>query len=294
MVIYRFEASYAGVPLQVTAWTVNRGRDVIRHRPARGTGAQLSDRGRREREDQLTIQLVGTDAEITRNRDTLATLADSGDARTFVHPLDGRWAARLSEFGEQAGAEGVTYSMTLVEDRDFSVRLAQVVQADESSIEDVTTAAGAFDEARAAMLEDQPGLAAEVPDASEAVTMATSWSPETSTSSQVTADMGQYRAGAGGAQERLDRERSRRAYNTAVALLELRGHVERYARRIQRLAPRTFALEVLSDTPLISLLSELYGGAEANRIANDVIRINSLASPIRVRAGAVLRLPARG
>ena len=51
--IYRFEASYAGIPLQVVSWTLNRGRSIIQHRPARGNGVQTSDRGQNPRTDQL-------------------------------------------------------------------------------------------------------------------------------------------------------------------------------------------------------------------------------------------------
>lgn len=292
MLRYRFAASYAGVALQIVSWSVMRGRDVIRHRPARGGGAQLSDRGQREREDHIAIQLVGTDDEITRRRDALSRLSESGQARTFVHPLDGRWFARLVEFTEQAGPDGVSYSMTLVEDRSFAARLAQAIQADESSLEDVLTAASAFDSARAAAVSEAPQLASEVKDAGDARAMAERWDPDQTSGAELIADMDHYRADAAQAQARLDRERRRSAYQAGIALLDLRGHIERYRRRIERLAPHMFALEVLADVPLITLLADLYGGAEANRLANDVIRINSIIAPVRVRAGTVLRLPA--
>ena len=291
MLRYRFSASYAGIELQIVNWTVMRGRDVIRHKPTRGNGVQLSDRGRREREDQLTIQLVGTDLEIMRNRDALAKLSESGLARTFVHPLDGRWSARLAEFTEQAGPDGVSYTMSLVEDSHVAERMTQLIQADESSLEDVLTAADAFDSARATAVTDAPELANEVPDASEARTMTQSWDQEKTPGTEIAADLDQYRASSSGAQERLDRERRRSAYNAGIALLDLRGHIECYSRRIQRMAPHTFALEVLADVPLITLLADIYGGAAASRLVNDVIRINSIVSPVRMRAGTFLRLP---
>jgi prophage DNA circulation protein len=292
-VIYRFAASYAGIPLQVVSWTVERSRNVIQHLPARGNGAQLSDRGQVPRTDQLSVQIVGTDTEVTAARDTLIGIAASGEARTFVHPLDGRWAARLEAFQESGGAESITFSMTLIQGTDFSPLLSQVILAEEASLEDVRTAAVQYETAADAVAQADPDLGDTLQLPSVALTFATSWDPESTPAKKIAADLEEYRGGASSSQDRLDRQNTREAYNAAIALLSLRGNMERYARKLQRISPRTVPVEVLADVPLISLLTQLYGGEEASRIQADVIRVNSIAGPTRVRAGTVLKLPAR-
>jgi hypothetical protein len=297
--VYRFQASYAGIPLEVLSWQMSRGRAVIEHRPARGNGAQLSDRGRQPRKDSWTVTLTGSDADITAQRDVLLELDGSGDARIVQHPLDGRWAARLMSFTESAGADGPSYQLELIEDVEFADRVIRNDDVDDTTLTDVTVAAGRFDAARDDLVAAAPDVAASLPDSSRAVALASSWRVDATPTlaptqaDAIESDAEELRGTLGAGQKVIDRQRVPEAYAAGQRLLELRGAVERYSRKLQRVSPRSFAVDVLADGPLISLLARLYGGREASLIEADIIRTNAIINPNRLKAGTVLRLPAR-
>jgi len=95
-----YEASYGGVRLDIVAMADAMSRRVSAHRPTRGQGALLQNRGRDERRTRCTVEFFdrgGGDDPLARRRAFLA-LASGGKAQLFTHPVDGTWPARIGWF----------------------------------------------------------------------------------------------------------------------------------------------------------------------------------------------------
>lgn len=288
---YRYPVTYAGVVLDVVSFSGDKGRAVVEHRPTRGRGAQLSDRGRNPRRDSLQIQMTGGAQEAVRKRDLLQALVESGESRTFSHPLDGEWRAKISEYSESIGPDGVMISMTLIEDTAFPSRLEEARRASVGSLQAVSSAAVGADAAFAAISAIDPTFTA--PDTARATGLAEGWAAAQPTAAEQGRELEGFRSYSRTEQSRLGALTSPEGYTAAVAWMDLRGELERYGKAVQSRNPRTFLLTLQSSAPLVSVLASLYGAQEANRIYSDVIRLNAIANPLAVRANSELRLPAR-
>jgi len=296
---YRHTPAFAGVELEVTSFQTDLSRDVVEHRPHRGRGAQLSDRGQAPRRDTLSVALTGDADEITAKRDALVRLADSGAARLFVHPLDGSWMARCTAFSETLDTRA-TYSITLVEDVPFTARMPERVMdpAERVTLQDVEAAADAYD-AEVALLRDDSGatlLPEDSPSGAESLAMVESWGQESGASSSAPvrselADLEVYRERSSTAQEALFHSEEPAAWRAARKLAQLRGTIELYQAGLQLVTFGNHEVTLGDAMPLISFLSQIYGAADAGRLLGEVMRLNRVANPLRVPAGSRLTLP---
>ena len=286
MIVYRYTPAFAGVVLDVVSFQTELSRDVVEHRPHRGRGAQLSDRGQAPRRDTLTVVLTGTSQEIVTTRQTLLVLAGAGDARLFTHPLDGSWLARLTAFSETLDASA-TLSLTLVEDVPFTERIADPTET--VTIQDVEALADAYD-AELAMLEVSATLPADSPSGADALTMVEEWQSDRPTSAQL-AELESYRARSLAVRDVLFESPEPAAWRAARKLGELRGTIELYQAGLQRIALSHHSLTVHHAVPLIQFLAQVYGATDASRLLGEVIRLNGITNPLRIAEGAILTLP---
>lgn len=286
---YRFHARYAGVDLAVEAWQIDRSRSLIVHLAARGQGAQLSDRGRVPRTDSLTVRLVGDAAQVTGDRDTLIEIDNSGQARRFEHPIDGQWLARLSEFNESVDSNGPVFTMTLTEDRAAETRTRAALQEDSGTQQKVEAATLLYEEQRRELAEGFPVLADSLIAGDALLTPIDNW--EEASATHIDLDLDASRAQIEGSLGSLDGLLDPAAHETAMALLQASAAIEQYATSVRRYAVRLANIEVPTDKPLIRILTELYGARRSRELLDDVIKSNSVADPMRIRAGTVLQLP---
>ncbi len=291
--LYRFEARFAGVPLDVVNFSGERGRDVVAWRPARGDGAQLSDRGRRERRDTLTVQIVhrGGHDDPAARRDALLELNGSGESRMFVHPIEGFWKAKLAGFSNALGAGSDVWTMELVEDTPATRETtAREIAA---SFETVIVLADEVDKAAAEMERaGEDGM----PSSAEARQLAASW--DDAVPSQLSIDeqarqLEAFQAAQDLVGRALEVRNTAASYRAYLAHLELRGEMWRYAEAVRRAAPRAFDLEILVPLPLRVLCTRLYGAAEAAARMAEALELNAIKTPLRIGAGTKLRMPAR-
>jgi hypothetical protein len=294
MIAYRFRPSYAGVPLAITALAAELGRTVLRHEPARGNGAQLSDRGQTARAWTLTVELGGSAEAITQAIERLYALRGAGEARTFVHPILGDIQARLEGFSENLGPGNTTYTLGLVEDTPFSERRRRERELEDVTLQDVVAAGAALSAATEALAAAEPALAAVVPDPAAAVDAATTWSRGTVQAARIDADVEASASAAGDASDILEARSLGAAYRTATALVEFQGTLQRYGAARKAVARRRVPVTVELDAPLITILSDIFGGERAARINADVARANNIVSLSRVTAGTVLEVPLDG
>lgn len=299
MIRYRHTPAFAGVELEVTSFHTDLSRDVVEHRPHRGRGAQLSDRGQAPRRDTLSVALTGNSDEITAKRDALVRLADSGAARLFVHPLDGSWMARSTAFSETLGTSAA-YSLTLIEDVPFSARMPERVldPVERVTLQDVEAAADAYD-AEIALLRDESGTVLLPEDSlsgAESLAMVEGWGQGAGAENPAPvrselADLEVYRGRSSAAQEALLHSSEPAAWRAARRLAQLRGTIELYQAGLQLVTFGNHEVTLGDAMPLIGFLTQVYGAAEAGRLLGEVLRLNRVANPLRVPAGTTLTLP---
>lgn len=283
--VYRFECSFAGVPLQgLVGWSEDLSWDIITWKPSRGRGAQHQARGKNPRTYTLSVVLVGTAAQITANRDTLNELAETGAARTFVHPVDGPIICRLSEFSAEISSAEVRYRMTLIEDTQFSTSLET---QDRTSLQDVTAAADTYD----ATVPLAADFTTTLPTSTSTRTAAESWNASTPTREEIEADLAPVREEHATARDTLRSDSSLEAYQALTALNDMAGTLQRYANNVQRAANRVTSIQLDAPVPLMVLVAEFYGADVAYRLKDTVVKLNSIKDPLRLAAGTVVKLP---
>ncbi len=285
---YRFNARYGGIDLHVESWTVNRSRSLIVHMPARGRGAQLSDRSRVPRVDTLSVRLVGTPAQVTEARDILASLENSGAARRFEHPIDGQWLARLSDFHEQVDAGGAVFSMVLTEDQAAETRAQTTLREERGSLQKTEAAIEIYAQRRESLRQTSPALADDLIEPPAMQVPVRNW--DGAPGQQIALDVEDIRGRSDASLDRLGGLLDPDAHETAIALLQARAELDRYAQTL-RGAQRTAAIALSSDRSLMRVLVDLYGARRANELIDNVIRTNSIRDPLRLQAGSVLQLP---
>ena len=284
MIEYRYTPAFGGVTLDVVSFQTDLSRDVVEHRPHRGRGAQLSDRGQAPRRDTLSVVLTGRSDAIAADRAALVRLADSGEARLFTHPLDGSWMARCTSFSETLDARAA-FSITLVEDVPFTERMADPTER--VTIQDVEVFADAYD-ADVDLLEDE--LVGDSPSGADALAMAEGWGGETPVNAQL-AELESYRERSKVAQKSLFKSSNPAAWRAARKLAQLRGTIELYQAGLQRVTAANHSMTLTDAMPLIGFLTQVYGAGDARRLLSEVIRLNGITNPLRIPAGSTLTLP---
>lgn len=285
---YFFPVRFAGVDLEVESWSEDIGRTVIVHRPSRGDGAELSDRGRVPRQYTWSVRLTGTALQVTDKRAALVVLARTGDTRTLEHPLDGIVRCKLETLTGMVAAGDVGFEMVLIEDLAFTRRFPQEDSPDLGTFPEVEIRASEATEA-IEILATPPEST--VPDFDAASGQASTW--EERAQGDIVQDVEAFRAEVGDLVRELDRTSDVEAYQAAVSVEAFRAVYEQYSQTVNDARSATFDLVLARPQPLITLLSGIYGAQEAELFTEEVARINDIRDVIRLPSGFLLTLPQR-
>ena len=280
-----YTPSYDGVPLDIISHETDLAPRVAQHVPTIGRGAQLDDRGRGARVDRIVVKTTGTDSDQLEYRGWLQALTGSGKPRRFVHPFDGSWLARLSEFSERAAGGSFEFSMTLLEDVPHTIR-ADGNQGASATLQELSVAAEALETATAALATSAPEQAAAVPGPAPMLAALPEQNPS-ETGTMLDSWRGRQRA----AQTQLRAATSRTVYEASRALATFSGLLELYAMTQPSNGRQFHSYTTQRSRPLIVHLTQLYGAGHAGRIAADVATLNGLTDILHVPAGTSLRLP---
>jgi len=283
---YSFDLTFAGVPLFATALSTDLSRRVDVYIPSRGSGADVFDRGQVNRVDTLSVEFVGTPSEILRNYKLLNTLANSGERRTFTHPIDGTWEVLLTQYAPSIGVGAVTASMTLTqvsEQVDASTNASN--PDDEIFFDDVSVEAESADLALAdAGLTDVS--------VSELVSPLELWD-ETTPLAERASRVDAIRDALSSTRARL---RSL-SYGQAIVALRSVMAVQRAVRAFSdtlRSGGLTFSqVQVNNLTSLPKLISELYGPSNVDLILAQVRAVNSIRDTLKIPPNTLLQLPTK-
>lgn len=294
---YLYQASFAGLPLDILETADSIARAVARRVFPGRDGGSLQDQGAEPRSTSCRIifaELAPLDSGATGNHlerfAAFYATTQAGKAQEFVHPITGSYRAMVEDIDFRASGE----------QRD-------VIEVDCTFVED-TTRPARFDPG--SLLPLDAGAAAVAVRSAEVDAEIAALGLEGST---VAAD-----AGAAVETWESDPTISVREVNLQLASLtaqiddliatyELTTDVSRFTlwRRLQALSyslrraaslfrqsqPQIIQITLAVARPLRSIVAETYGASEASARYADAMRLNDIDDPSLIPAGTTLRLP---
>lgn len=286
-VAFSFEASFGGVALDIRSvqTTFTRRTDV--YEPERGDGADVFDRGRALRVDRLSVTLPGTPDEVSARIRQLSALADNGDIRTFTHPIDGSWQARLGQFDLSIQNGDVTASMSILQ---VSALVATALNAEnpdeETTAQDVAVDAERADAALADIDLDDVSV-------TEAVADAQSWDEETPVNLREDT-LGAVRASLGGLQAQLD-QLPAVTENVRASQVVMRtiASLQRFSDTLSAGGWRFATVTLGEPASLGVLLASVFGAGIVEEIIDQVRAVNQLRDATRIPMGTAVLLPTK-
>ena len=279
------DARFGDVALGITSLDHEGGQDWATSSPTSGDRHTLQPRGLRQRRTPCRLAFVGPDFE-ARWR-AFDELADSDQARLFVHPLRGSYLAVVEDWRYSVSEVGdfVEGSCTFIEyapplppspvaaSSSAAAGAAGVRIAADNAIAAATAAGTTFEEAE------------------QASANAEEWSSSDGLSArevQATLDATLARID--------DRLNALKPSNSAEwqlfkSMLRVRYQLQQSAAAVLAEGESVTEFLVETGTPLIAIAVRLFGGADARQRAEDLRRLNNLRTPGMVPAGTRLKVP---
>lgn len=283
-------ARFGDLPLIVTSFRDEGGRDWNTQSPARGDDHIVQDRGKRQQ--RTTVELIF--CRQPGAPDYMAwwfafrALADLDRATLFTHPMNGTYLSVVADLTSSVDAQRacVTASCVFVPaERSRSVFPLGAGVTAVAGPEQVGVLAGQADAQLAAA-----GLTSSAPGACTA--QVTAWSEAEDPDARTIALQAAGLAGQIDAEvERLQLLTEIGAWQSYRSMVILRDSVARAAAAATSETAQVMRLTLSVAEPLRSLCARLYGASEAEDRARQVMRLNGLRTPGMVPAGTVLSLP---
>lgn len=281
-----FEASWGGVPLQVVDVKGPAGRAVMEHKGPNRDGAEVEDLGRDSRPATFTIQFVGEKEHDDYTR--FMTLVALGRPQTLWHPLRGQYEAWVGAADVSASADQrdtLVMTVTFYEDR----RSPAVVEVgmgspSESAIDSVDAAAAELEGAAT-----NAGLTTTLPD--DARELVALWNEAERTTDEVANEIDALAADVDAFAEDAELAYDTETYPVLVAASNLLDAVKSAGEAILTTSTQMMEITTKAEGPLLSILTGIYGAADALTHEAEVLEANEIANPLCVEAGRTLRVP---
>lgn len=294
--IEQYVGAFGGVDLWITSTQSRSGRDVAVQSPSRGDRHVIQDRGLAIRRTTCELlfatmpQELEGDSYIERFQ-AFQRMANTGEAATFTHPLDGSYTARIESFEYNANADEDAIRATAVfiaEDEPIFVRRPGG---------GATTDAGEEAVAVAAAVADAAVVAAGVVTTAPAKTNATvaGWAAQTKLdAASVLLEVATVSREIDAAIALTNYATSYEQWAAFKALVLLRYQLARAAETFTAESSRVFDLYVTSPEPLLAICARVYGAANAEERAAEVARGNRIRTPGLIPGGTTLKMPSQG
>jgi hypothetical protein len=280
---YSFEASFAGVGLDVVSFGAPRSRRLDTMTPERGDGAETFDRGQVVRIDRLTVAILGDADAVRDGLRTLSALVDTGDVRRFVHPIDGEWDARLEIFDPQIAPGSVQVSLTIVQFTELPTAERNKQNPDEEvTARDVIIDAQIADNQLELLGLDDISI-------SSAVAAATEWTEDTPASER-SEFIDQLRFNL---TPTIDALKNSTQYQALLSVRRSIATAQRWSDTLSSGGWRFGEVRVADAVSLFSVLNSIYGSRTTRDIFSQVQALNSIRDPTQLITGTLLELPTR-
>jgi prophage DNA circulation protein len=287
-----FEATYAGIHLDVVNVSDDEGRSVPQHEHPHVNGADTEDLGGRPRTTQLSLVFFPASEDDTDFFDRytlLRAVKEQNEVEEFVHPFDGGWDARITGWSVRSDADAgaIFVDMTVVEHR----RAQAIFAAGPgtpllSGLEEVQASAADVDAELAAA-----GMPATAVTADCVATVAR-WSEGGATTRQVTLEVAALSNSISALTDSLELASNPTGWPVVRALTMLNYNVRRAAGTFLARTPRLIEVTVGAASPLLVIAGQIYGASQAQARYEQMMGLNSVRNPARVEAGTRLKAQA--
>ncbi len=293
-IIYR--AAYAGVRIDLANIRTSKGNDLVPYAPPRGDGAELDNRGRRLRISTCEVLFWETEQEADeRIRGLLGTnhleryrafeqLCHDGQAHTLVHPFEGSFTARVSDF-EVSGDDSSMIAVRCTFEEDRARERIFAGGAGTRPPAGVASVRAAADEVQGWL--DDLGLDSDIPDKANA--LMDSWDDIDITSRQVNLELASFSAELGDEATDLELAMDVDRWPLTRALVQLHALVRQVAASKVEIQRRLIELTLEVPQPARIVAAELYGAQDAEARTTELVELNDLRNPGLIPAGTVLK-----
>lgn len=282
------EASFAGVAFDCLTTRDSIQRALAVHSYPGRDGADVQDMGAEPRRTTLSVLFYESD-EYQENH--LARFArfyeaiNAGTAQELVHPITGSYGAYVESFDfETSGDERnvVACTVEFVED----TARPSGVQLDGRSLTVGAAAVTAQAAATAQALLDAD-LASDVP--ADVASAVSAWETDsTLTQREVSLQTGTLSQSIAGEIESLALASNPGAYLAWREMELLHDALVRASEAARQAQPQLFRFTVAAALPLLVIAAQLYGGARAREMADELVRLNDIGDPMLIARGTVL------
>ncbi len=284
---------YGDVPLLITSYSDEDGRDWAVQSPSRGDVHVLQERGRRLQRTACEIVFCDEPGSATYVDRFLAfrALAAGDEPRLFVHPMLGNYLAVVMDFAHrvESSERCVRVTCTFVAQEPpkavFALGAGVTAAAGPEQVEVLAAAADAE-------LED---LELESAAPTSCLTAVQAWAElEDPDARAIALEAASLAAEIDEAVADLELATSLERWEAYRSLINLRYSVVRAAESVTSESAQVTELVLTAAEPLRSICARVYGARDADERARQVAKLNGLRTPGLVPVGTRLKLPALG
>lgn len=301
------ECSFGGVRLDVQSLRDVVGRVLAVHQIPHREGAPVRDQGAVPRETECKIIFFRTAPEDDpRERFYFfKAIADEGRTQTFVHPLTGRYRAKVGEMSFSIAPEPrevITVECTFHEDSDVPATFeATSGVAPSAGLAEVEASAADLNASLVEVNDELPEDAEPLTSTAgvEAVAVAAGWADAVDavddplTVRKVNLQLVALSNKISAETDRLELAMHPERQPIMRSLSALHANLRRAADAFTEQSPRIVEITVIAPTNVYTLAARTYPGENAERRAEQLLRLNDIRNPARIEAGTRLKAYSR-
>lgn len=297
------ECSFGGIRLDVQTTEDEAGRVLSTHLIPHRDGAPVRDQGAEPRTTRCRIIFFQTspDDDPRERFYFFKAKADEGATQTFVHPISGRYRAKIGAFTWSAAAEPrdvIMVECTFHEDSDVPATfIAGGGAALGAGLAEIQASSRALDdslvEVNAELPDDATPLSSTV--GTSAVSKVEAWQASTGdledplTLRRVNLELVALSNEISKETDRLALATHPERWPIARALTNLHHNLRRAAAVFTEESPRVFEITVNAPTNIFTLAARTYPGEDAEQRAEQLMNLNDIPNPARLEAGTRLK-----
>ena len=292
-----FEASYFGTLIDIVSTDDDFSRALVEHKFPFRDGAVLSDMGAEPRSTSVRVVFIPTSDQeldhITRLIEFLNLLDDASSITPtpqFVHPIVGSYPALPRDISMSASAQDrdiISVSLTFVEDGLDPAAFES--PGDQSISTGVAAVELARDDTNASLNALVPDLDPPVTVQDSAVTAAEGWRDDPGvTPRQVNLELNRITNKINDESDRLQVATRVDRYPIFLSFQRLHSAIRDSADLAIATGPSLLEHIVQRTEPLVSIMTQIFGGTVAIDQYNRTRELNDIDNPARIEAGTTL------
>lgn len=279
-----YEATFAGIRLDVTSSNGDRSNSVAEHRSPYKAGSRVEHTGEDPWVESLSLIFTGPD-HLERYEAFLRAKAKP-DPQLLIHPIHGSKYCLVASCSESISPDRwdtIDVQATFIEHSPLiGVVGPGAGRSLDAEVQNVAAEAARLDSALADM-----GAESAVP--ARAGSIAAGWKAPSTTLRKVNLEVVSIANDIAALTEALNVATDIRAWPVIRSLELLQSNVRNAGEAFAATTPRLMEITVLEPVPLLTIAARTYGAKQANARYEELRSLNDVKNPARVEAGTVLK-----